>query len=66
MKRAKCWRIVADDIKLFPRRSRVVGRVLMPEQKAQLFQTAGILNLNGWLPIARQSSRFPLPAEAWS
>jgi integrase len=42
MKRAKCWRIVADDIRLFPRRSRVVGRVLMPEQKAQLFQTAGI------------------------
>jgi integrase len=42
MKRAKCWRIVADDIKLFPKRSHVVGRVLTPEQKAQLFKTAGI------------------------
>jgi integrase len=41
MKRAKCWRIVADDIKMFPKRGPIVGRVLTPEQKAQLFQTAG-------------------------
>jgi integrase len=41
MKRAKCWRIVADDIKMFPKRGHIVGRVLTPEQKAQLFQTAG-------------------------
>jgi integrase len=41
MKRAKCWRIVADDIKMFPKRGHIVGRVLTPEQKAQLFQVAG-------------------------
>jgi len=41
MKRAKCWRIVADDIRMFPKRGCIVGRVLRPEQKAQLFQTAG-------------------------
>jgi hypothetical protein len=41
MKRAKCWRIVADDIKMFPKRGRTVGRVLTPEQKTHLFQTAG-------------------------
>jgi integrase len=41
MKRAKCWTIVADDIKMFPKRGCIVGRVLRPEQKAQLFQTAG-------------------------
>jgi integrase len=41
MKRAKCWRIVADDIRMFPKRGCIVGRVLRPEQKALLFQTAG-------------------------
>jgi site-specific recombinase XerD len=41
MKRAKCWRIVADDIRMFPKRCCIVGRVLRPEQKVQLFQTAG-------------------------
>jgi integrase len=47
MKRAKCWSIVADDVKLFPKRTRVVGRVLAPEQKAHLFQMAG--NNPNWL-----------------
>jgi len=42
MKRAKCWMVVAEDIKLFPKRVRVIGRVLTPEQKVQLFQTAGM------------------------
>jgi integrase len=42
MKRAKRWTFVANDVKLFPKRARIVGRVLTPEQKAQLFQTAGI------------------------
>lgn len=41
MKRAKCWRIVSDDIRLFPKRGRIVGRALSPEQKVQLFRTAG-------------------------
>ena len=47
MKRAKCWSVVADDVKLFPKRTRVVGRVLTPEQKAHLFQMAG--NNPNWL-----------------
>ncbi|HYA62152.1 MAG TPA: tyrosine-type recombinase/integrase, partial [Candidatus Sulfotelmatobacter sp.] len=42
MKRAKCWAVVADDTKLFPKRARVIGRVLTPGQKVQLFQTAGM------------------------
>jgi hypothetical protein len=41
MKRAKCWSVVADDVKMFPKRSRVVGQVLTPEQKAHLFKMAG-------------------------
>ena len=41
MKRAKCWSIVADDVKMFPKRSRIIGRVLTLDQKAHLFQTAG-------------------------
>jgi integrase len=41
MKRAKCWSVVADDVKMFPRRSRVVGQVLTPGQKAHFFQMAG-------------------------
>jgi integrase len=41
MKRAKCWSLVSDDIKMFPKRSQVIGAVLTPEQKSHLFQTAG-------------------------
>lgn len=41
MKRAKCWSMVADDVKLFPKRSRVIGKVLTSEQKSHLFKTAG-------------------------
>jgi len=41
MKRAKCWSMVADDVKLFPKCSRVVGRVLTAQQKAHLFKIAG-------------------------
>jgi integrase len=40
MKRAKCWSAIADDVKMFPKRSRVVGKVLTHEQKMHLFQTA--------------------------
>jgi integrase len=47
MKRAKCWSVIADDVKMFPKRSRVIGRVLAPEQKAHLFQMAG--NNPNWL-----------------
>jgi integrase len=41
MKKAKCWNMVVDDVKMFPKRSRVVGKVLTPEQKARLFRVAG-------------------------
>ena len=41
MKRAKCWSMVADDVKLFPKRSRQIGRVLTSEQKMHLFKIAG-------------------------
>jgi hypothetical protein len=41
MKRAKCWNMVADDVKMFPKRSRVLGKVLTPEQKGHLFRVAG-------------------------
>ena len=41
MKRAKCWSMVADDVKMFPKRSRAIGKVLIPNQKAHLFQMAG-------------------------
>jgi integrase len=40
MKRAHTWSRVAEDVKLFPKRSRVVGKVLTREQKALLFRTA--------------------------
>ena len=41
MKRAKCWNIVADDVKMFPKRACIVGKVLTPDQKAHLFRVAG-------------------------
>ncbi len=41
MKRAKCWNIVADDVKMYPKRSRTIGRVLTADEKAHLFQLAG-------------------------
>jgi site-specific recombinase XerC len=41
MKRGKCWSRVADDVKLFPRRSRQIGRVLTSDQKMHLFKIAG-------------------------
>jgi integrase len=41
LKRAKTWNIVAQDVKLFPKRSRVIGKVLTQEQKLHLFQVAG-------------------------
>ncbi|HUQ95162.1 MAG TPA: site-specific integrase [Bryobacteraceae bacterium] len=40
MKRARIWNLVADEVKLFPKRSRVVGRVLTGEEKSHLFQVA--------------------------
>ena len=40
MKRAHTWSLVAEDVKLFPKRSRVVGKALTREQKAHLFRTA--------------------------
>lgn len=40
MKRAHTWSRVAEDIKLFPKRSRIVGKALTREQKAHLFRTA--------------------------
>ena len=40
MKRAHTWSRVAEDVKLFPKRSRVVGKALTREQKAHLFRTA--------------------------
>jgi integrase len=40
MKRARIWRIVADDVKMFPKRPRVVGKALTRDQKMHLFGTA--------------------------
>ena len=40
MKRAHTWSRVVEDVKLFPKRSRVVGKTLTREQKALLFRTA--------------------------
>jgi integrase len=40
MKRAKCWSLVADDVKLFPKRPRAIGRALTRDEKFHLFRTA--------------------------
>jgi integrase len=40
MKRAHTWSRVAEDVKLFPKRSRVVGKALTGEQKTRLFRMA--------------------------
>lgn len=41
MKKAKCWSMVADDVRMFPKRARVIGKVLTLTQKAHLFSMAG-------------------------
>ena len=40
LKRAKTWTLVADDVKLFPKRPRIIPKVLTGEQKAHLFRVA--------------------------
>lgn len=40
MKRARTWRLVADDVKMLPKRPRVIGRALTRDQKFHLFRTA--------------------------
>jgi integrase len=40
MKRARTWILVADDVKMFPKHTRVIGRALTREQKFHLFRTA--------------------------
>lgn len=40
LKRAKIGRLLADDVRLFPKSPRVVGRVLTAEEKAHLFRVA--------------------------
>ena len=42
LKRAKRWNALAEDVKFFPERHRVVGRVLTADQKKLLFETAGL------------------------
>jgi integrase len=40
LKRAKTWTLVADDVRLFPKRPRIIPKVLSQEQKAHLFRVA--------------------------
>jgi integrase len=40
LKRAKTWTVVADDVKLFPKRARIIPTVLTKEQKSHLFRVA--------------------------
>jgi integrase len=40
LKRAKVWNTVSEDVKTFPEHAREIGRVLVPEQKRKLFETA--------------------------
>jgi integrase len=40
LKRAKVWSVVAEDVRMFPERSRPVARVLTAEQKRALFEAA--------------------------
>ena len=40
LKRAKLWNAVAEDVGMFPERSRTVGKVLTAEQKKMLFEMA--------------------------
>src|SRR6185369_3346837 len=40
MKRAHTWSLVAEDVKLFPKRGRVIGKAISKEQKVHLFMTA--------------------------
>jgi integrase len=40
LKRAGRWSVLADEVKLFPKHSRQIGKVLTAEQKGLLFQTA--------------------------
>jgi integrase len=40
LKRAKTWHLLADDVKLFPKSPRVVGKVLTSDEKAHLFRVA--------------------------
>lgn len=40
MKRARTWSLVADDVKMFPKHPRVIGRALTRDQKFHLFRTA--------------------------
>jgi integrase len=40
MKRARTWSLVVEDVKLFPKNPRVVGKALTSEQKSHLFNIA--------------------------
>ena len=40
LKRAKTWHLVADDVKLYPKNPKVIGKVLTDEEKAHLFRIA--------------------------
>ena len=40
MKRARTWSLVSEDVKMFPKRPRVIGRALTRDQKFHLFRTA--------------------------
>ncbi len=49
LKRAKTWNLVAEEVKLFPKRPRIIPRVLTQEQKAHLFRMAS--SRSDWMVV---------------